>query len=39
VLVTAARVTAWPCGSENRIDGEAKATLRKDLAHIKYLGI
>jgi hypothetical protein len=28
---------AWPCGSDNGIDGETEATLRKDLAHIKDL--
>ncbi len=39
VLVAAARVTAWPCGSYNDIDGEAEATLRKHLAHIEDLSI
>ncbi len=35
VLVNAARVTPWPCRSDNDIDGEAQATLRKHLAHIR----
>ncbi len=39
VLVTAPRVTAWPCGSNNGIDGETEATLRKDLAHIRNLDL
>ncbi len=39
MLVTAARVTAWPCGRGNGIDGETKATLRRDLAHIRSLSL